>query len=287
MSLLSPRLVAFLAVAKYKTVHSAANKINLTQTAVTQRIKALEQSLKTTLFIRTRKGMKVTPEGEVLLRYCQTITSLEGEVLAKLQGHVVELEVELSITSESSMMRSRVIPSLTPILKKYRNLLFSFRLADEEKRHVYLKSGQCDFAIIDEHHLTAEMSYKKLQPEEYVMVCSSTWRKRSLEDILTKERIVDFNSQDQMTFRYLERYGLSHMNRHQRYYVNSTVNIAQLIGSAMGYSVLAKEFAEPYVQAGDLYILNHGQTLNIQPYLAWYDRPQPPRYFQEIIDAIC
>ena len=71
MSLLSPRLIAFLAVAQCKTVHRAADKIHITQTAVTQRIRALEHSLKTTLFIRTRKGMNLTPEGEVLLRYCR------------------------------------------------------------------------------------------------------------------------------------------------------------------------------------------------------------------------
>ena len=68
MSLLSPQLQAFLKVAEQKTVHGAADKLFLTQTAVTQRIRTLETSLGTTLFIRTRRGMALTSEGGALLR---------------------------------------------------------------------------------------------------------------------------------------------------------------------------------------------------------------------------
>ena len=41
MSLLSPQLQAFLAVAEHKTVHGAAGDLYITQTAVTQRILSL------------------------------------------------------------------------------------------------------------------------------------------------------------------------------------------------------------------------------------------------------
>ena len=58
MSLLSPQLQAFLAVANCKTVHGAAANIHLTQTAVTQRIRSLERLLKTTLFLSTQSSEK-------------------------------------------------------------------------------------------------------------------------------------------------------------------------------------------------------------------------------------
>ncbi len=83
MSLLSPQLQAFQAIVKYKTVHAAADTLNVTQTAVTQRIRALEEKLRVTLFIRTRRGMLLTSEGEALLRYCQAVRDIEGEALAK------------------------------------------------------------------------------------------------------------------------------------------------------------------------------------------------------------
>ena len=63
MSLLSQNLQAFAAIVKQGTVMGAAKELRLTQTGVTQRIRSLEQQLATTLFIRSRKGMKLTSEG--------------------------------------------------------------------------------------------------------------------------------------------------------------------------------------------------------------------------------
>lgn len=285
MSLLSPRLIAFIAVAQCKTVHGAANQIHITQTAVTQRIRTLERALKTTLFVRTKKGMNLTPEGEVLLRYCHNIKNMEGEVLAKLQGHHEDLEIELTILSPTSLMRSRIIPKLIPILEKYKNLLINFKLADQEKRHLQLKAGLCDFVILEKETITQEMRYKKLHPEEYILVCSPTWRLRDLHEIIAHERIIDFNHEDRMTFDYLQKYALEHPNRN-RYFANNTNNLAQLISAGIGYSVLAKEFALPYVRKKQLHILNEGKTLEVQHYLAWFERPEPPNYFSEIIGAI-
>lgn len=285
MSLLSPRLIAFLAVAHVKTVHGAANKIHITQTAVTQRIRALERELKTTLFVRTRKGMVLTPEGEVLLRYCQNIQNMEGDILAKLQGRHQDMEIDLTLIAPTSMMRSRIIPNLIPIMHRYKNLLINFKLKDEQKRHLFLKSGQCDFAVLNREHITQEMRYKPLKPEEYVLVCLYDWRNRSLEDIIKNERIIDYDHDDQMTFNYLQTYQIDYPNR-SRYFANNTTNLAQLICAGLGYSVLAKEFAEPYLDNKQLHVLNQGRTLNIEYSLTWFERPEPPQYFADILDAI-
>src|ERR1700733_4267709 len=79
IALLSPQLEAFMAVAKHKTVHAAARAIHLSQTAMTQRIHGLEQKINSTLFIRTWQGMKLSPEGEKLLRYCHAVADYSNE----------------------------------------------------------------------------------------------------------------------------------------------------------------------------------------------------------------
>jgi LysR family transcriptional regulator (chromosome initiation inhibitor) len=62
MSLLGPNLDAFMAVVAHKTVHAAAEGLCITQTAATQRIRNLEQRLKTTLFVRScSPHLKVKP----------------------------------------------------------------------------------------------------------------------------------------------------------------------------------------------------------------------------------
>ncbi len=286
MSLLSPQLQAFMAVVEHKTVHGAATEIHLTQTAVTQRIRTLEASLKTTLFIRTRRGMVLTHEGEALLRYCQVTKGLEGEALAAIQGAAIETEIELTINAPTSIMRSRVIPNCLPIMTQFPNLLIQFDTNDVEHRHKALRSGKSDLVIINEEDLTPEMKYKKLQPEKYALVASHQWKGRKLKEIIANERIIDFNPADQATFNYLKQYDLLDHAQHGRYFVNRTESLAFLVSQGLGYTTLAKEFTLPYVEKKQLCLLNSGKSYNTSPVLAWFDRSVPPKYFSAIIDAI-
>lgn len=286
MSLLSPQLQAFMAVARTKTVHGAASEINLTQTAVTQRIRTLEKMLKVTLFIRTRRGMHLTQEGEALLRYCLAAKNLEGETLAQIQGAGVQSEIELTITAASSIMRSRVIPGCLPIIQKFPNLLIHFEADDVEQRHQKLRSGTSDLVIVREEHLAQEMEFKKLAPEQFILVAGYAWKDRDLKDIVQHERIIDFDPTDQVTFDYLKHYDLFDLAQNSRYFVNRTDNLAFLVSQGIGYTALAKEFVAPYVAKKQLCILNEGKTADVYPVLAWFDRPEPPKYFSAIVHSI-
>lgn len=286
MSLLSPQLLAFIKIVKHKTVHAAAAEIFLTQTAVTQRIRSLERSLKTTLFIRTKKGMVLTQEGEALLRYCNATIELEEEALSSIKGAGIESEIEIKISSPTSIMKSRVIPNCIELMSKYPNLLINYNSSDQENLHLELKSGNTDFAIITKDKLAQEMKFKNLSPEEYVLVCSSKWKNKKITDIIKNQRIIDFNEEDHITINYLKKYNLYDKAKSNRYFANRTDNLALLVSEGIGYTTLPKEFAMPYIKRNKLIILNNNKIYNIYPILAWYDRPESPQYFRDIINFI-
>jgi LysR family transcriptional regulator, chromosome initiation inhibitor len=287
MSLLSPQLEAFMAVVKHKTVHAAATSLHLTQTAVTQRIKNLEAKLSTTLFIRKRTGMILTQEAETLLHYCQSTKDIEDKTLAKIKGGGEAEIIHLSISGPSSLMHSRIVPSCMPIMKKYPKLLINFQIDDIEQRHKYLKSGECDLAIIQKEDLAQEFKSKTLQTEQYVLVCSHKWKHRALKDIIKNERIIDFDPSDQLTFNYLKAHGLFEFAQHERYFVNRTQIMASLISNGFGYSLLTMEFVRPYIEDGKLIILNNGEIYHNEYVLAWYKRPETPSYFRGLLEIIC
>lgn len=285
MNLLSPNLQAFMAIARAKTVHAAANDMNLTQTAVTQRLKGLEGQLGTSLFTRTRRGMVLTPEGEALLHYCQSAKELEGAALARIQGAGEQTTITLGITGPNSVMGSRVIPSLQPLIAQFPQLLLQFDVQDSESRIQELRHGRAQLAIVQPTTVAAEMCSKPLQPERYMLVCSAGWSGRKLSDIIATERIVDFNSEDQLTFSYLKQFDLS-APLGERHYVNRTELMAEMLVQGFGYGVLSEEFCQPYLQRGELMTLNRGRVFDDELALAWYDRPELPAYFAAIIDAI-
>ena len=73
-------LKTFLAVVRLGGVRKAAQALNLTQPAVTARIKSLEASVATSLFARTSGGMKLTKRGELLVSYAERYEQLEEQV---------------------------------------------------------------------------------------------------------------------------------------------------------------------------------------------------------------
>lgn len=286
MSLLSPPLQAFIAVAKHKTVHAAADQLHLTQTAITQRIKSLENQLKTCLFLRSRRGMLLTPEGEALLRYCHASLDLEGEALAHITGSAKESLVRMTIASPSTILDTRILPSCKNIMHQFPNLLLQFSVSDIENRHHDLKNGTAQLAILQPEDLRPEMASKKLKPEQYILVCSSKWKNRKLKEILTNERIIDFNPEDEITFHYLRHFGLFEFAKKERHFINRIECLAELIHQGLGYTTLTKEFAEPYINKKQLYVLNQGKLYSNDVLLAWYPRPNMPDYFSALINAI-
>ena len=285
MSLLSPQLIAFMAVVEHGTVHGAAATLHLTQTAVTQRIRTLESNLNTTLFKRSRRGMALSPEGETLLHYCQASHTLASETLAKLSGNDSKLCVELSICGPSSIMRSRIIPGCIPVMKKHPQLLLRFHIDDSSTRHIALRKASCDLAILSPTQTSAEMSIKPLKPEQYVLVGTSQWQGRTLNDIINNERIIDFDPTDTMTYQYLQHYQLDHLAKPERYFVNNADELVDLIKAGLGYSVLTWEFFELFAH-NNIILLQPDEHLDHNVILAHYPRPKAPVYFQDLLNAI-
>ena len=286
MSLLSPNLEAFLAVVKNQTVHGAAKTIGLTQTGVTQRIRALEKDLGATLFLRSRKGMKLTFEGEALYRYCLGALELEGLALSQLKGLDPLQQIQIKILGPSSIMNSRVVPACIETLEKFTNLNLDFGINDSPHLIEQLRLGLAQFVIVRAEEVPNEMESKLLKPEKFVLVGSRKWKNRKLSEILDSEKIIDFDESDQTTFRYLKKYSLFEKSNKRRSFANGNEAIIQLFKAGVGFGTLTLEVAESHLDSGELILLNQKMLLEDALALAWYARPFAADYFKEIIRNI-
>ena len=192
MSLLSQNLQAFVSIVKNNTVHGAADELGLTQTAVTQRIRALEKELTTTLFLRSRKGMQLTQEGEALLRYCRGTLDLEGVALSTILGSGLDKPVFISITGPTSVMTARIVEQCVGLYEKWPQLQLNFIITDTDDRLQTIRSGKAALAIISQDNVPNEMDSKTIKPDKYVLVASRSWKGRRIHDILKNERLIDF-----------------------------------------------------------------------------------------------
>jgi len=94
----------FLEVVKTGCFVGAANNLNLTQTAVSARIRVLEEQLERPVFIRNKAGAKLTPAGEQFQRFATTLVQVwaraqRAVALPPGRQTVVTIGAELSLWS--------------------------------------------------------------------------------------------------------------------------------------------------------------------------------------------
>lgn len=104
----------FLEVAKAKNISVVAKNFHITGSALSQQLTKLEQNLNVKLLIRNNKGVTLTNEGELLLKYSETIISTYNKMIEDInslnqQKNLVTIE---SVESLSTTILPNVISSI-------------------------------------------------------------------------------------------------------------------------------------------------------------------------------
>jgi DNA-binding transcriptional LysR family regulator len=106
-------LRAFVAVVERRSVTGAAALLNLTQAAVSQQLKRLEELFDTELFERHHKRLVLKPNGERLVAHAQRLISLNDEVWGAMSAPAYVGEVRLGVPHDI------VGPYMPPILRRF------------------------------------------------------------------------------------------------------------------------------------------------------------------------
>lgn len=106
-------LRAFVAVVESGSVTRAAGVLNLTQAAVSQQLKRLEELFGTALFERQHKRLTLAPSGERLMAHAQRLIALNDEVWTSISAPAYEGEVRLGVPHDL------VGPYLPPVLRRF------------------------------------------------------------------------------------------------------------------------------------------------------------------------
>lgn len=173
MSLPSNYLDAFQEIAKSGGFSQATRVLNISQSALSQRVKNLEEEIGLTLFVRTPTGVLLTEQGEKLLRYCQTRDSLEEELVQDLNAsNFFDVAGTLRIGSYSSVLRSVLIPALSPLLKEHSNILCEFSCAEVGELPGMLQRAEVDFIVMDYKLDQANLEAEVLGQENFVVIAN-------------------------------------------------------------------------------------------------------------------
>ena len=157
---------AFVATAETGGMTAAGRLLNLTQGAVSQQIKRLEDLLQKELFNRDHRQLSLTAEGERLLLHARRLIALNDEIWGLMNAPGFEGTVRLGVP------RDIVRPYLPPILRGFNNAWPKVRLELFCKSSPTLKAslakGDIDLALTTE--TDTPVGAERLMTEDLVWV---------------------------------------------------------------------------------------------------------------------
>lgn len=275
MTISSNYLDAFLAVSQTLNFTKAAEKLHITQSALSQRIINLENELETSLFIRDRAGLRLTEAALKLVRYCQIKSNLEAEFLNQLKSNNPhEVAGSIRIGGFSSVMSSVTLTALAPLIKK--NPQVQLQIFNEEMHALFelLKRGEIDYMILDDRIERAEFERLHLGNEKNVLV--------EHKNYIGSDIFLDHDAQDMTTINYLKKSKQPYKDL-QRLYLDNIFGIIEGVRLKLGRAVLPLHLVK---NEKDFLIINTLQELEIPVYLYYFNQPYYSRLHTETVEAL-
>lgn len=255
----------FYYVAKYGRFTKAAEKLCITQPAVSQAMKHLEQDLAVSLFYRTQKGMRLTREGEELFAYIKSgyETILQGERKIK---EMRDLSCgEIRIGASDMTLRFCLLPYLEKFHQEYPKVKLAVTNGPTPDTICQLLSGNIDFGVVSTpFSAKEEIDFRAVREIEDVVVAGNRFEalrgKTYCYDILSRLPIIcleENTSSRRFLDEYLEQNGVCVMPEIE---LATSDMIVQFALRNLGVGIVMKEFARKDLDSGQLFEIQFEQA---------------------------
>jgi len=199
------KLQTFLAIVKEKSFLKAAAKLGISQPAVTQQIKFMEDYLDTKILERKKNGIKLTKEGEQLYAIAQKlnkcILNAEEQIINIINKKIIY------IIGASKVIGDYILPTILNEIKSKINNEVSIDVGFSNEIIEKLLDNKVDLALIESPVFKDGVVYREWMDDEIVIFSNQPIPKRIKNDHLKKFKWVcrDSESHTRKIFKeYLE-----------------------------------------------------------------------------------
>ena len=140
----------FYIVAKHKHMTRASEELHISQPAISQSIKKLEEQLDGTLFIRSNKGMELTSEGKMFYDYVKGALELINNAENEFTSFKDLSKGEVKIGASTTLTKIILMDALKKFHKDYPNIEINITNDLTSNLLIDLNKGKLDFVIFNE-----------------------------------------------------------------------------------------------------------------------------------------
>ena len=149
----------FYVVAKNKHMTKASEELHISQPAISQSIKKLEEQLGGILFLRSNKGMQLTEEGKMFYEYVKGALTLINNAENEFTSFKNLSKGEIKIGCSTTLTKLILIDVLKKFHKEYPNININITNDLTSNLIKNLKIGKLDFVIFNESNVKENSLY--------------------------------------------------------------------------------------------------------------------------------
>ncbi len=256
----------FYYTAKYGSLTAAAAELSISQPAVSQALKQLENALSAKLFVRASRGIRLTMEGEVLYEYVkegyEQIMAGERKLASMLQLEYGELKIGAS----DMTLKYYLLPFLQKFHEQFPGIKVTVMNAPTPETLKLLRQGKIDFGVVSTPSCR--------EPEFHVMPV------REIEDVFVagrkfiqyKNRMLDFKELERLpiislegntsTKAYMDAFLKQNgVELHPEFELATSDMIVQFALRSLGVGSVVRDFAAEYLEYGTLFELRFNKMI--------------------------
>jgi DNA-binding transcriptional LysR family regulator len=257
------RLKVFYYIYANQSIVAAAKELNITQSAISQHLKKLEDEIKTPLFTRLHKRLVPTAEAEMLFGILQPFFyELETGLRSIRQGKIKPSGI-LRIGAPVEFGKGHLPGIFASFRRKYPDVTFSLKLGDPSILLPMVSQGQLDFALVDvflaQNRFFTDLGIYSIEPifeEEVILACSYKYcdtvlkHDFSFNNLISKEYISFLQNAVALKSWFRHHFGKSSVKLNVVMTVDSVQAVISGIKNHMGMGIIVSHLVYDDIKSG-------------------------------------
>ncbi|MGK3207224.1 LysR family transcriptional regulator ArgP [Amycolatopsis sp. MEPSY49] len=235
-----------LAVVDEQSFDAAAAVLHVTPSAVSQRVKALEQRTGRVLLLRT-KPVTLTESGQVLIRFARSLAQLEQDALAELGLGSSTRTLSIAVNADS--LATWFLPSLAHVPESL-GICFDLQREDQDHTAALLREGLVMAAVTASPQPVQGCTSSRLGRMRYRAMASPGFVERWLSKdplpaSLPQAPVVLFDRKDDLQDRFLRALTRRRTFTLVRHYIPASESFADAVAAGLGWGMVPEIQAAP------------------------------------------
>ncbi|WP_457550986.1 LysR family transcriptional regulator ArgP [Desulfobacula sp.] len=256
-------------VAREGSFYKAAEALYITQSAVSQRVKLLEEFTGQILIARTTPP-QATSAGQKLLKHYLQVKRLEDDLMGEIGEPANKGFASITIGVNADSLAFWLLNALQSFLLEERVLL-DIRVDDQEQTHRLLKAGEVMGCISTQEQPMQGCRIEYIGRMNYHMMATPEFAARwfpdglAIEDVRRAPALI-FDRKDELHHKLLHQALGEVPDSIPTHYVPSVEKFAEFIASGLAYGMLPDQQSTPLVRKGQMVHISPDNQVSVKLY---------------------